>query len=377
MLRRHERTCTGCVHRVYPGGVYHSTPSVFERLDDENIRVAESLRYYQYRATFDFECWFDTEQHPSDSDKVHWVARHVPLSVIVASNVPGHERVQCLVTDGDTNKLVSAMMDILRAMSDAVYDNIKDSYEDVLEQLAEALTNWDEREEAARSAVDKESRPATNPYKKLMGQLYGWMHQLPVIRFNSGKYDLNAIKMFLIPYFLSTASKTGEQDEQVEHEQDDKEEENEGVGSFFVIKRNNTFMCLSTDQLKFLDMTNYIAPGFSYDKYLKAYGYEVTKGHFPYEYMDRLERLDDTALLSKEAFFSRLKNEGISDEDYVSCQEAWRDNAMTTLRDFLVWYNNRDVVPLLQAIDRQFAFYQQRCIYMFKQGISDLALPVQ
>ena len=323
MLRRHERTCTGGVRRVYPGGVYHSTPSVFERLDDENIRVAESLRYYPYRATFDFECWFDTEQLPSDSDKVHWVARHVPLSVSVASNVPGHERVQCLVTDGDTNKLVSRMMDIIQAMSDAAYDKIKHSYEDVLEQLV----------------------------------------------LNSGKYDLNAIKQFLIPYFLSTTSKTGEQEEQEQEEQDDKEE-NEGIGSFFVIKRNNTFMCLSTDQLKFLDMINYIAPGFSYDKYLKAYGCEVTKGHFPYEYMDRLERLDDTALPSKQAFFSRLKNEGISDEDYASCQEAWRDNAMTTLRDFLVWYNNRDVVPFLQAIDIQFAFYEQRGIDMFKQGIS-------
>ena len=88
---------------------------------------------------------FDTVQLPSDSDKVHWVALHVPLSVSVASNVPVYEQVQCLFTDGDTNKLVSTMMDILRAMSDAAYDNIKDSYEDMLEQLAEALTNWDER----------------------------------------------------------------------------------------------------------------------------------------------------------------------------------------------------------------------------------------
>ena len=96
----------------------------------------------------------------------------------------------------------------------------------------------------------------------------------------------------------------------------------------------------------------------------------MTKGHFPYEYMDRLERLDDTALPPKEAFFSRLKKEGISDEDFASCQEAWCDNGMTTLRDFLVWYNNRDVVPFLQAIDTQFAFYQQRGIDMFKQGIS-------
>ena len=43
---------------------------------------------------------------------------------------------------------------------------------------------------------------------------------------------------------------------------------------------------------------------------------------------------------------------------------------MTTLRDFLVWYNNRDVVPFLQAVDRQFDFYQQGGIDMFKQGIS-------
>ena len=96
-----------------------------------------------------------------------------------------------------------------------------------LEQLAEALTNWDEQEETARSATDKEARPATNPYKTLMGQLYGWMHQLPVIGFNSGKYDLNAIKQFLIPYFLSTA-KTEEQEEEQEEEerkQEDKKKE--------------------------------------------------------------------------------------------------------------------------------------------------------
>ena len=43
---------------------------------------------------------------------------------------------------------------------------------------------------------------------------------------------------------------------------------------------------------------------------------------------------------------------------------------MTTLEDFLVWYNNSDVVPFLQAIDREFVFYQQRGIDKFKQGVS-------
>ena len=45
-------------------------------------------------------------------------------------------------------------------------------------------------------------------------------------------------------------------------------------------------MCLSTKILKFLDMVNYLAPSFSYENYLKTYGCELTKGHFPYEYMD-------------------------------------------------------------------------------------------
>ena len=263
-LHRHERTCAGGVRWVYPGGVYHSTPSIFQQLDDENIRVSESLCYYPYRAPFDFECYFDTAQLPSDSDKVHWIARHVPLSVSLASNVPGHEEVQCLVTDGNPDKLVADMMNILRAMSDAAYEDLKVSYDDVLEQLAEAITDWDEREQAATTT--EESRPK-NPYKTLMGQLYGWLHQLLVIGFNSGMYDLNAIKKFLIPHFITETTEECAEGfgprEKSEESTDSKQEDQDGIGSFFVIKRNNTFMCLSTDQLKFLDMTNYIAPGFS------------------------------------------------------------------------------------------------------------------
>ena len=66
-------------------------------------------------------------------------------------------------------------------------------------------------------------------------------------------------------------------------------------------------MCLLTKKLKFLDKVNYLAPGFSYDTYLKAYGRELTKGHFPYEYMDHVWKLDDSNLQTKEAFYSRLK----------------------------------------------------------------------
>jgi hypothetical protein len=44
-------------------------------------------------------------------------------------------------------------------------------------------------------------------------------------------------------------------------------------------------MCLKTPHLKFLDVTNYLTPGFSYERFLKAYECSQTKCYFPYEWV--------------------------------------------------------------------------------------------
>ena len=337
-LKIHESTCEGGIRRVYKGGVYRPPASIFERLDDEGITVPEALRFYPFRATFDFECFFDRDNVPADSDRVQWIARHVPLSVSVASNVPGYEPALCFVTDGDADKLVGCMITRLNTISDAAYESLLPLYADVLEELKTRKEAWDEEEE------EEDGKKTVNPCKTLEKQLQTWLRQLPVIGFNSGKYDLNVVKKFFVPLLIHNNAA--------------------------VIKRQNTFMCFSTTNLKFLDVTQYLAPGVSYDKYLKAYGCELQKGHFPYEYMDDLHKLEDRALPPQAAFFSQLKNEGISDTDYAACQAVWGDNQMTTMRDYLVWYNNRDVTPFLDAIAKQFAFYRDRDIDMFKDGIS-------
>ena len=340
-LHRHELTCEAGVNRIYKGGVYRPPASIFERLDDEGIIASPVLRYFPYRATFDFECYFSDERLPVNSDKLQWSARHVPLSVSVASNVPGYEPAQCYVTDGDSDKLVADMMDHLTAISDAAYESLLPLYADVLEELKTRKEARDEEEE------EENGKKTVNPCKTLEKQLQKWLRQLPVSGFNSGHYDLNVVKKFFIPYMLKGNDKTR-----------------------FVIKRQNTFMCFSTTNLKFLDVTQYLALGVSYDKYLKAYGCELQKGHFPYEYMDDLHKLEDRALPPQAAFFSRLKNEGISNDDYARCQAVWRDNGMETLREYLIWYNNRDVTPFLDAIAKQAGFYKQHNIDMFKDGIS-------
>ena len=75
-------------------------------------------------------------------------------------------------------------------------------------------------------------------------------------------------------------------------------------------------MCLKTPHLRFLDVTNFLAPGFSYDKFLKAYECPQTKGFFHYEWLDTLEKLEHPSLPPHEAVFSTLKNKNISGEDY-------------------------------------------------------------
>ena len=379
-LHRHESTCDAGVNRVYKGGVYHTTPSIFQRLDDEGIVVEKTLRYYPYRATFDFECFFTGNNLPADTKTLQWSARHVPLSVSVASNVPGYEPAQCYVTDGDSDKLVANMMDHLIAISDAAFGALVSLYADVLNELEVRKDAWDEaerkapKEDDAKQEDDEEvdmGNTKTNPYKTLIGQLLGWLHQLPVIGFNSGKYDLNVIKQFFVAYLLKPSKQ--DKDEDIDEEDDDDDE------TQFVIKRQNTFMCFSTKKLKFLDIVNYLAPGFSYDKYLKAYGCDLQKGHFPYEYMDGIGKLEDRALPPQEAFYSRLKNEGISDEDYARCHAVWRDNGMKTMHDFLVWYNNRDVEPFLQAQTvRLLPTTEHRYVQRWhKRSRTDIALSLQ
>ena len=106
-LNRHERTCEAVVKHTFPGGAYRVPQTLFHLLEDEGIVVPDDLRFYPYRVTFDFECYFKHHaQHPRNSEKLTWEAEHVPLSVSVCSNVPGYDQPRCFVTSGDTSDLI-------------------------------------------------------------------------------------------------------------------------------------------------------------------------------------------------------------------------------------------------------------------------------
>lgn len=145
---------------------------------------------------------------------------------------------------------------------------------------------------------------------------------------NSGNYDLNAVKEFIFPHL-------------VEHE-----------AIQYTMKRNQNHMAVKTENLHFLDITNYLAPGFSYAQFLKAYECTEEKGCFPYEWVDGLDKLEETSLPPHDAFYSSLKNANITEEEYQYCQQVWEEKQMSTFKDFLKWYNNLDVGPFVEAVEK-------------------------
>ena len=75
------------------------------------------------------------------------------------------------------------------------------------------------------------------------------------------------------------------------------------------------------------------------------------KGVYPYEYMDSLEKLKETKLPPKEAFYIRLNDEGISDEDYTHARKVWETFEMKNLEDYHNLYNQADVLLLADVFE--------------------------
>ena len=70
------------------------------------------------------------------------------------------------------------------------------------------------------------------------------------------------------------------------------------------------------------------------------------KGVYPYEYMNSSEKLKETQLPPKEAFYSRLNEEGISNEDCEHARKVWKTFEMKNLGDYHNLYNRVDVLLL-------------------------------
>ena len=68
------------------------------------------------------------------------------------------------------------------------------------------------------------------------------------------------------------------------------------------------------------------------------------KGVYPYSYVDSCEKFAETQLPSISEFHDKLKNEPLSEEDYLRAQDTWRCFGCETLKDYHDHYLLTDVL---------------------------------
>ena len=75
------------------------------------------------------------------------------------------------------------------------------------------------------------------------------------------------------------------------------------------------------------------------------------KGFYPYEYMDTEDKLNDTKLPPREAFYSKLSGIGISKADYNHALNVWNVFKMKTFKEYHELYNETDVLLLADVFE--------------------------
>ena len=75
------------------------------------------------------------------------------------------------------------------------------------------------------------------------------------------------------------------------------------------------------------------------------------KGVYPYEYMDDFEKFKKQSLPKKTSFFSRLKQEKISEEDFLHAQKVWKEFELKNMGDFHDLYLKTDVLLLADVME--------------------------
>ena len=146
---------------------------------------------------------------------------------------------------------------------------------------------------------------------------------------------------------------------------------------------------------------NFHGGGTSLDSFPEAYKTEETKGFFPYGRFDNPEKSNNKELRPYDSFFSKLRNINPFEKEYndfenlttsaLSSEQAvcklrlkkipptrdencthlrsiWVSEGVESFKDFLMWYNNKDVVPTLEAMQKMLEFYHQKVIDMLKLG---------
>ena len=87
----------------------------------------------------------------------------------------------------------------------------------------------------------------------------------------------------------------------------------------------------------------------------------LRKGVYPYEYMSTWERFEDVSLPPQEAFYSKLTDSNITEEEYKHAQEVWKTFKCQTMGDYHDLYLKTDVLLLADVFEK----FRKTCLKQY------------
>ena len=344
-LKSHTMSCCGNTKYIYPWGEYRSPETIFEKLEAIGVSVDSDLRHYPYFAVFDFETYQDKSALPNPTPTITWEGRHAIASVSVCSNIGGYLEPKTFVNDNDNEyDVVKQMMEYLDAMAVEARQNMVAKYGVVFDAIK--LAGKKLREKEIKAMGDMARYYVSEKITQLETELQTYISDLLVFGFNSKSFDIPLMMDNFLRYLQDTGSAVQA-----------------------CIKKQGQYMLLRTSNLRFLDITNFLAEGTSLRQYLSAMEIDDQKFFFCYDKLQSLDNLKDEGFPRHEEFFNKFTNTNISNEEYQHCKETWHSRGMKTLRDMLVYYNEMDTKPLVKAIEKHYQFLKDRDLD-FKSAVS-------
>ena len=86
------------------------------------------------------------------------------------------------------------------------------------------------------------------------------------------------------------------------------------------------------------------------------------KGVYPYDYMDSLEKFNQTELPTKEQFYSILNDQHITNGEYDHARKVWETFNIKTMGEYHDLYLNSDVLLLADV----FESFRKTCLHYYK-----------
>ena len=229
-------------------------------------------------------------------------------------------------------------------------------------------------------AVEEVETDRMKRLSELKQKLEDYCKEAAVLGFNSSSYDINLIRHYPFQALIK-------------HQEQPK----------FTVKKSSRYSCIKSEHLKFMDVLQFMAPGYNLKAFFKAFDTTDQKLGFPYEYLRDPQELEERQLPPYKSFFSTVKGCNILDEafqtyqkliherktsaqalkvlaledvpkpgpeNYQWLQQVWQEEHWSKLTDYLQWYNDPDVTLMIEAIQKINTFYQQKGIDFLHQDIS-------